>query len=53
MTYYLALGKQNTNKYTIGKAYIDYGKLFQRIGAVWLYERLDILREEAMVGGVE
>ena len=23
-----------------------FGKIFQRIGAVWLYERLDILREE-------
>ena len=25
---------------------IDFGILFQRIIAVWLYERLDILREE-------
>ena len=24
------------------KVLIDFGKLFQRIGAVWLYERLDI-----------
>ena len=29
------------------KVLVDFGKLFQRIGAVWLYERLDILREEA------
>ena len=28
------------------KVPIDFGKLLQRIGAVWLYERLDILREE-------
>ena len=28
------------------KVLIDFGKLLQRIGAVWLYERLDILREE-------
>ena len=28
------------------KVLIDFGKLFQRIGPVWLYERLDILREE-------
>ena len=27
------------------KILIDFGKLFQRIGAVRLYERLDILRE--------
>ena len=27
------------------KVFIDFGKLFQRIGAVRLYERLDILRE--------
>ena len=26
------------------KVLIDFGKLFQRIGAVRLYERLDILR---------
>ena len=29
---------------------IVFGKLFQRIGAVRLYERLDILREEAVEG---
>ena len=28
------------------KVLIDFGKLFQRIGAVWVYERLNILREE-------
>ena len=28
------------------KVLIDLGKLFQRIEAVWLYERLDIIREE-------
>ena len=28
------------------KVLIDFGKLFQRIGTVWLKERLDILREE-------
>ena len=28
------------------KVLIDFGKLFQRIGAVWLYERFDISREE-------
>ena len=27
-----------------------FGKLFQRVGAVRLYERLDILREEVMDG---
>ena len=27
------------------KVLIHFGKLFQRIGAVWLYERLDILRD--------
>ena len=27
------------------KVIINFGKLSQRIGAVWLYERLDILRE--------
>ena len=31
------------------KVLIDFGKLFQRIGAVRLYERLDILREEVVV----
>ena len=29
---------------------IDFGKLFQRIGAVRLYERLHILRAEGMDG---
>ena len=29
------------------KVLIDFGKLFQRIGAVWLNERLDILSEDA------
>ena len=28
------------------KVLIDFGKLFQRIEAVWLNERLDILRED-------
>ena len=28
------------------KVLIDFGKLIQSIGAVWLYERFDILREE-------
>ena len=32
------------------KVLIDFGKLFQRIGAVRLYERLDILREEVVKG---
>ena len=32
------------------KVLIDFGKLFQRIGAVWLYERLDILREDVVDG---
>ena len=32
------------------KVFIDFGKLFQRIGAVRLYERLDILREEVVDG---
>ena len=32
------------------KVLIDFGKLFQRIGAVRLYERLDILREELVDG---
>ena len=35
------------------KVLIDFGKLFQRIGAVRLDERLDILREEVEMGGVE
>ena len=32
------------------KVLIDFGKLSQRIGAVQLYERLDILREEVVEG---
>ena len=32
------------------KVFIDFGKLFQRIGVVRLYERLDILREEVVNG---
>ena len=32
------------------KVLIDFGKLFQRIEAVRLYERLDILREEVVEG---
>ena len=32
------------------KVRIDCGNLFQRIGAVWLYERLHILREEVVEG---
>ena len=32
------------------KVLIDFGKLFQRIGVVRLYERFDILREEVMDG---
>ena len=32
------------------KFLLDFGKLFQRIGAVRLYERLDILREEVVEG---
>ena len=32
------------------KIFIDFGKLFQRKGAVRLYERLDILREEVVNG---
>ena len=28
------------------KVLIDFGKLSRRIGVVWLYERLDFLREE-------
>ena len=32
------------------KVLIDFSKLFQRIEAVLLYERLDILREEVMDG---
>ena len=35
------------------KVLIDCGKLFQRIGAVRLYERLDILREEVVFGRSE
>ena len=30
------------------KVLVDFGKLFQRIGAFWLYEQLDILREEVI-----
>ena len=30
------------------KVLIDFGKLFERIGAVRLYERLYILREEVV-----
>ena len=32
------------------KVLIDFGKLFQGIGAVWLHERLDILREKMVDG---
>ena len=32
------------------KVLIDFGKLFQRIEAVRLYKRLDILREEVVDG---
>ena len=32
------------------KVLMDFGKLFHRIGAVRLYERLDILREEVVDG---
>ena len=32
------------------KVLIVFGKLFQRIGAFRLYERLDILREEVVDG---
>ena len=32
------------------KVLIDFGKLFQRIGAVRLYERFDILREDVVDG---
>ena len=32
------------------KVLIDFSKLFQRIGAVRLCERLDILREEVVDG---
>ena len=32
------------------KVLIDFGKLFQRIGAVCLYERLDVLKEEVVDG---
>ena len=35
------------------KVLIGFGKLFQRIGAVRLYERLDILREEMEPGRAE
>ena len=32
------------------KVLIDFGKLFQRIGAVRMYERLAILREDVVDG---
>ena len=32
------------------KVLMDFGKLFQRIGAVRLYERFNILREEVVEG---
>ena len=32
------------------KVLIDFGKLFLRIGAVRLFEQLDILREEVVDG---
>ena len=32
------------------KVLIDFGKFFQRLGAVRLYDRLDILREEVVDG---
>ena len=32
------------------KVLINFGKLFQRIGVVRLYERLDILRDEVVEG---
>ena len=32
------------------KVRIDFGKLFQRLEAVRLFERLDILREEVVDG---
>ena len=32
------------------KVLSDFGKLFQRIGVVRLYERLDIIREEVVDG---
>ena len=32
------------------KGLIDFGNLFQRIEAIRLYERLDILREEVVDG---
>ena len=34
----------------LAKVRTDFGKLFQRIGAVRLYERLDILKEEVVDG---
>ena len=34
------------------KVLMDYSKLFQRIGAVRLYERLYILREELVDGRI-
>ena len=35
------------------KVLIDFGKLFQRIGGVRLYERLDIEQKRWWMGGVE
>ena len=32
------------------KVLMEFGKLFQRIGAVRLYERLEILREKMVEG---
>ena len=32
------------------KVLIDFGKFFQRIGVVWLYEQFNILREEVVEG---
>ena len=34
----------------IEKALIYFGKLFQRVGAIRLYERFNILREEVVEG---
>ena len=36
--------------YVLEKVLIDFGELFQTIGAVQLYERLDILRDEVVDG---
>ena len=35
------------------KVLVDFGKLFLRIGAVRLYQRLDILREEEVVDALD